>query len=171
MYAVVGCEECSYLWIVEGRPETSRCPRCGKTRGYDKRRKFVRTEDADHAREVRSSMLANRSGHGDAFAELDSFADLDDQLEEAGIDDRTYLEGSGLDAEEVEEAGEVEPGTSRGRADVVEEALRELPEPTETDVREYAEARGVPPEYTARALEKLVAAGEVTETGGVYRLL
>ncbi|PSP75278.1 replication protein H, partial [Halobacteriales archaeon QH_6_68_27] len=75
MYAVVGCSECDMLWVVEGRPETSQCPRCGTRRPYAKRRKFVSTEDEDHAREVRASILANRQGHGDAFAELDSFAE------------------------------------------------------------------------------------------------
>jgi hypothetical protein len=174
MYAVVGCEECSHLWIVEGRPETSQCPRCGKRRQHAKRRKFVTTDDEDHAREVRSSMLASRQGHGDAFAELDAFAEMDAQVDAAGIDDETYLEDSGVDAEAVAEAAE-RAGRSAGgatsRKETVLAALRELDEPTAEDVRAYASEQGVPESYTEKALRKLVRAGEVTEHRGVYRLV
>ena len=170
MYAVVGCEECHALWIVEGRPETSQCPRCGKTRSYDKRRQFVTTDDEDHAREARSSMLAARQGHEEAFAELESFAELDRLVDEAGIDDETYLEQSGIDAEAVAEAGDHD-STSRTREEIVREALRELDDPTAADIVAYATERGVSAEYTERALDKLARAGEVTESRGTYRLL
>jgi hypothetical protein len=170
MYAVVGCDECYALWIVEGAPERSECPRCGRTRRHEKRRKFVTTEDGDHAREVRASMLAARSGHGDAFAELDSFAQLEERVESAGVDDETYLEESGVDPDAVADAAE-SGGESQSRQAVVREALRELDEPTERQVVGYAEERGVPPGYTERALRKLVRAGEASEHRGSYRLL
>ncbi|WP_459193013.1 DUF5817 domain-containing protein [Halosimplex sp. J119] len=173
MYAVVGCSECSMLWIVEGRPETSQCPRCGKTRQHAKRKKFVSTDEEDHAREVRASMLANRQGHGEAFAELDSFAEMETQLDEVGPSDAEYLEGSGLDAEAVTEAGErvTETSSSKSRKEIVREALRELDEATEDGVVEYARERGVDADYTRTALEKLVRAGEATENRGVFRPL
>ena len=175
MYAVVGCPECSSLWVVEGRPETSQCPTCGQTRAHEKRKQFVTTEDPDHAREVRASMLAARQGHGDAFAELDSFAQLEARIDDAGIDDETYLQGSGVDTEEVEEAADrAAEGAGAGgqsRKEVVLAALRERDGPDETEVVEYAEERGVPPEDARRVLEKLVRAGEVSESGGRYRLL
>ncbi len=172
MYAVVGCGECSALWIVEGRPETSQCPRCGTTRKYEKRREFVTTDDENHAREVRSSMLATRQDLGDAFAELDSFAEMDDYLDDAGVDDETYLSESGVDTEEVTAAADrLEQGNTSGqsRKETVEEALRVLDDPEEDAVVEYASERGVPPDYTKKALEKLVRAGEVTESRGRYR--
>jgi len=174
MYAVVGCSECSALWIIEGRSETSQCPRCGQRRQYDKRRKFVETDDEDHAREVRASILANRQDHGDAFAELDSFAEMDRQLDEAGVDDETYLAASGVDTDAVAEASErAEQGATGGksRKATVTAALRELEEPTAEDVVAYASERGVPASYTEKALEKLVRAGEATESRGVYRLV
>ena len=171
MYAVVGCDECQALWIVEGRPDSSQCPRCGKTRKYEKRREFVTTEDEDHAREVRASMLAARQGQDDAFAELDSFAELDAQVDEAGIDDDTYLAESGIDPDAVADASERESSGSSSREETVREALRELDEPTEDDVVAYASERGVPEEYTRTALQKLVRAGEVSESRGTYRLL
>lgn len=172
MYAVVGCGECEMLWIVEGRPETSQCPRCGKTRKYRKRRRFVTTEDRDHAREVRASMLAARGGYDEQFAALDSFAELESQVDSAGIDDETYLGASGIDTDEVQAAADRRGHSNRqSRKEVVREALRELDEPGENDVVEYATARGVPREYTERALAKLVRAGEVSENRGTYRLL
>ncbi|QIO23959.1 DUF5817 domain-containing protein [Haloarcula sp. JP-L23] len=174
MYAVVGCSECSALWVVEGRPETTQCPRCGKRRKHAKRRKFVETDDEAHAREVRASMLANRQGEGDAFAELDSYAEMDRQVEASGIDDETYLEASGLDSDEVAAAGErAEQGATSGssRKETVLSALRELDGPTEDDVVAYAEERGVPADYTEKTLRKLVRSGQASKSRGVYRLL
>ena len=173
MYAVVGCSDCSMLWVVEGRPETSQCPRCGTTRQYAKRKKFVSTEEEDHAREVRASMLANRQGYGDDFAELDSFTEMERQIDDVGPSDTEYLEGSGLDAKTVTEAGEraMESGGNKSRKERVREAVRELDEATEEAVVDYANERGVDAEYTRKTLEKLVQAGEATENHGVYRLL
>lgn len=171
MYAVVGCSECQSLWIVEGRPERSQCPTCGTTRKYEKRREFVTTPDEDHAREVRSSMLAARQDQDEAFAQLDSFAELESRVEQAGIDDETYLQESGLDPETVQAAGETDDAASQSREEVVREALRELDSPTETDVVAYASERGVPESYTQKALTKLVRAGEVSESRGTYRVL
>lgn len=175
MYAVVGCSECSSLWVVEGRPERSQCPTCGHTRAHEKRKEFVTTEDPDHAREVRASMLAARQGHDDAFAELDSFAELEGQIDDAGVDDETYLEASGVDTDAVagaaDRASEGAGGGGASRREIVLDALRDLDAPDEDGVVAYARERGVPPEYTRRALEKLVRAGQVSESGGGYRLV
>jgi hypothetical protein len=170
MYAVVGCSECQALWIVEGRPERSECPRCGTSRKYEKRREFVTTDDEDHAREVRSSMLAARQDQSDAFAELDSFAELDEQVEHSGIDDETYLAESGLDPEEIADAGS-DNSSTKSREEIVRAAISEQAEPTESEIIEYASQRDVPASYTERALEKLVRGGEASKSGGRYRLV
>jgi hypothetical protein len=174
MYAVVGCGDCSALWIVEGRPDTSQCPRCGTTRKYEKRRQFVTTDEEDHAREVRSSMLANRQDLGEEFAGLDSFAEMDEYVDESGIDDETYLDASGVDTDEVAAAAERSEGSAGGslsRKETVQQALRELDEPDESAVVAYASERGVPESYTRNALQKLLERGEATETRGRYRPL
>lgn len=173
MYAVVGCGECSALWIVEGRPETTQCPRCGKRRAYAKRRKFVTTEDEDHAREVRSSILANRSGHGEAFADLDSFAEMESDTAERVVGDDEYLETAGLDADEVRAAGERAERSegSVSRRERVREALRELDSPTADEVVAYCAEHGVEESFVRSALERLVRAGEAVESGGEYRPL
>ena len=169
MYAVVGCGECSALWIVEGDPERTECPRCGTSKRHEYRREFLTTEDEDHAREVRASMLASRQGESGAFAEVGSFAELD----AAGVDDETYLKGVGVDTDEVEAAADraAGGGGSRSREETVRAALRELEAPSEAEVASYAADHGVSREYAERALERLVRAGEVTEAGGGYRLL
>jgi DNA-directed RNA polymerase subunit RPC12/RpoP len=174
MYAVVGCSECSALWVTEGRPETTQCPRCGTRRKHAKRRKFVETDDETHAREIRASMLANRQGEGDAFAELDSYAEMERQVDDAGVDEETYLDESGVDTEAVSAAADrAEQGATGGasRKETVLSALRNLDQPTEGDIVAYAEERGVPASYTRKALEKLVRAGKASENRGQYRLL
>jgi DNA-directed RNA polymerase subunit RPC12/RpoP len=176
MYAVVGCSDCGALKIVDGRPETTQCPRCGKRRTFEKLKKFVETDDEDHAREVRASMLANRQDQGEAFAELDSFAEMETQLDDAGIDDDEYLEAAGIDSDEVAaaaERAENRSASTRGssRKETVLDALHELDRPTEDEVVAFAEERGVPADYVRDALDKLRRRGEVSESRGRYRLL
>jgi hypothetical protein len=170
MYAVVGCSDCQALWIVEGRPERSECPRCGTSRKYEKRKQFVTTDDEDHAREVRASMLAARQGQSDAFAEIGTFAELEEMIDESGIDDETYLSESGIDPSEVQAAADDE-SSNKSRDEVVREAIRELSDPTRDAIVEYADEHGVSQSYTERALRKLVRAGEASESRGTYRLV
>ncbi|WP_254763001.1 DUF5817 domain-containing protein [Natrinema marinum] len=174
MYAVVGCSDCSNLWIIEGQSETTQCPRCGARKAYEKRKKFVETDDAAHARDVRASMLANRQGEGEAFAKLDSFAALEDDVADGVVDDAEYLAESGLDVEEVDAAGDRDPrGPSRSgsKKEIVKGALEALDEPTEDEIVDYTGERGVSAEYVRDALEKLTRRGVVSESRGRYRLL
>ena len=171
MYAVVGCGECSTLWVVEGRPETTTCPSCRTRHRFGALKKFAETADADAAREARTTLLTARSDH--APDELDSFSALESQAEAGGLDEDEFLEASGLDAERVRAAGE-EATESRGnksRMDIVREALSSLDNPTEDDVIAYTNSRNVPREFTKRALERLVQQGEASEHRGRYRLL
>lgn len=173
MYAVVGCSDCSALWVVDGRPETTQCPRCGSRKQFEKLKQFVTTEDVDHAREVRASMLATRSGHGDAFAKLDDFATMDEYVDEDVVSDDEYLENAGLDTDEVAAAGEraESQSTTVSRKERVERALKELDRPTEDEIVAYCEEHGVPGDYARDALEKLVRVGEASESQGRYRSL
>jgi|AntDeeMetagen681_2_1112603.scaffolds.fasta_scaffold27006_2 DNA-directed RNA polymerase subunit RPC12/RpoP len=174
MYAVVGCSDCSALWVVEGRPETTQCPRCGGRKQFARLKQFVSTDDPDHAKQVRAALLADRQDHADAFAELDDFATMETYLDEAGVDDADYLEASGIDADETAAAAERAGrggGDSRSRKQIVRDALADLDEPTTDDVVAYASEHGVDPDYVERALAKLVRAGEVSESRGTYRLL
>lgn len=174
MYSVVGCSDCEALWVVNGRPATTICSRCNARRRFGKLKRFVETDDADEARQARAALLAEREGHTEAFAQLDSYADLEVRVEKAGIDEARYLEASGVDREAVAIAGERARsgvGTRRSRREIVEDALSELDRPTEEEVLAYATDQGISAEYTERALEKLLQRGEVTERDGRYRSL
>ncbi|QSG07213.1 DUF5817 domain-containing protein [Halapricum desulfuricans] len=174
MYAVVGCSECSALWVVEGRPETTQCPRCGTRKRFDRLKQFVTTDDPDRAKQARAAMLAERQEMGEAFADLDDFASMAARLDEAGIDDETYLESSGVNPEAATQAGdraEQGVGGSRSRKETVTDALVELDEPTRDAIVAYARERDITEEYVDRALEKLRRAGEITASDGVYRQL
>lgn len=173
MYAVVGCSECAALWVLEGRPDTSECPRCGRRRPTDRRRTFVRTEDPDAAREARARLLAERQDEAGAFESVGSFAELDADLEAAGVDDETYLRESGLDPDRIAEAGERTTASSGGqsRQETVRTAIRELAEPDAAAIRTFCAERGVPTEAVDDILQKLVRTGDVTDADGTYRLL
>jgi predicted nucleic acid-binding Zn-ribbon protein len=174
MYAVVGCGECGAFWVVESEPETTGCPRCGKRHRYERLKRFVETDDGDEARQARAALLADREGYGDAFGEMDSFAEMDERVADSGIEEATYLEASGLDAETIAAAGERAEGGAGGsssRKEILTEALTELDRPTEAEIREYATDRGVPAADAERLLEKLRRSGAVSATGGRYRLL
>ena len=172
MYSVVGCSACNNLWIVDGRPETTQCSRCGKRRSFRKLKKFVETDDEDHAREVRASMLANQQGHGDAFAELGSFAEMDGQVEDAGMDDEEFLDRSGIDTDEVATAGEHSRRSgSKSKKQVLLDALANLDNPHEDEIVTYARERDISSEYVRKVLERLTRRGEISVSRGRYRRL
>jgi hypothetical protein len=172
MYAVVGCSECTALWIVKDRPETTECPRCRTRHQFARLKSFVETDDENEARNARTALLAQRSDSENAREALDSFEAMERRAEEAGVSDEEYLAGSGIDPETVADAGEPSSGESgSSRRETVLEGLEHLDAPTEAEVVAYATDRGVPEEYTRKALAKLVRAGEVSENGGQYRLL
>lgn len=167
MYSVVGCTECGNLWIVEDRPETTQCPRCRTRHRFERLKAFAETDTSDAAARVRSSMLANRADDGE-------FVDPEEvEFEGVGVSDEEFLSASGIDADEVTEAGErAERGSrSRSRKRVVLDALDEQAAPTAEDVLAYATDAGVPESYAEKTLAKLRRAGEVTVTDGVYRRL
>jgi DNA replicative helicase MCM subunit Mcm2 (Cdc46/Mcm family) len=174
MYAVVGCNRCGALWVVEGRPDSTACPRCETRHRFEKLKRFAETESADAAREARSRLLAERGGYGEQVDSLDDFSTLGEAADRSGVSDEEFLRGSGIDTDAVNEAGEraeTGQGGSRSRRQVVLDALEELDRPNEPAVIEYATDAGVPEGYAEEALERLRRTGEITESGGRYRRL
>lgn len=171
MYAVVGCNACNALWVVDGRPETTGCPRCGKRHRYAKLKTFAECETAAAAKEARSRLLADR-GDDRSPDDLGDFETLAREAMDAGPDDEEYLEAAGVDADEAAAAGDRADSSprSRSRTTVVRDALREGAT-TADEVADYAAARGVDPAWAREALDRLARRGEVTESGGEYRLL
>lgn len=174
MYSVVGCSDCEALWVVEGRPETTGCPRCGRRHRFDRLRRLAESEDEDEARQARTAILAERSGESGALADLGTFAELADRTaREDAVTDEEYLRAAGIDPDEVVAAAEGARADSgaANRVDVVRTALRELESPTTSAVVAYAAARDVPRPAARALLDRLVEAGEATEDRGRYRLL
>jgi DNA-directed RNA polymerase subunit M/transcription elongation factor TFIIS len=176
MYAVVGCNNCSNLWLLSDADaaETATCSRCGKTHQTRKLRRFFESEDHAEARQARAAILAGKQGANEAFQKVDSVAEMERQLENAGIGDREFLERSGFDTETIDDtetAGDVSSRPSRSRRDVVTDALREQDRPTEDEIVAYATDHGVPAEAARDLLEKLTQRGEASESRGRYRLL
>lgn len=170
MFAVVGCRRCHALWVVEGRPDSTSCRRCERRYRFDRLERFAEAETAAAAKEARSRLLQDR---GEGAADLDDFATLEADAMDAGMSDEEFLAASGLDADEVADAGG-DPSSSsdsRSRREVVLDGLRELDSPTREEVRAYAGEHGVDPDYVDRALGRLRERGEVSESGGRYRLL
>ena len=60
-YVAVGCGECGAVWIVDGEPTTTACPRCGRRHRFGDLRRFAESDDKDRVRDVRTSILADRS--------------------------------------------------------------------------------------------------------------
>lgn len=170
MFAVVGCRHCHALWVVEGRPDATSCRRCGTRYRYDRLERFATAETAAAAKEARSRLLQDR---GDGGTDLDDFAALEAEAMDAGMSDEEFLAASGLDADEVADAGDdpAPASDSRSRREVVLDGLRDLDSPTAKALRAYAGENGVDPDYVDRALRKLRERGEVSESGGHYRLL
>lgn len=174
MYAVVGCSDCEALWVVEGRPETTSCPRCERRHQHKKLKRFVTCETASEAKDARARLLAKRGGHEDAARDLEGFERLGDEAMAAGMDDEEFLTAAGVDTEAVAAAADrADAGnTSLSREEAVRTALRELDDPTAAAIRESAADHGVPADYVDRLLAKLERAGEVTRTSdGGYRPL
>lgn len=146
MYRVVGCRDCGALWIVADRPDSTTCPRCGTRHPFDRLHAFAETDREADARKARAALLAERAG-----------------AVEAGFDP-----GAVAEAGERASAG---PGRTPNRREAVLGALDALDRPTEDEVVEYAAERGVPTEAVPAVLERLVRAGEVSESGGRYRAL
>lgn len=168
MYAVVGCTECSSLWVIEDGADSATCPRCGKRHKTDKLRHFAEATEADDAREARAALVANRRDAGD---DAPSFGELEASIEEDVVDDATRLEAAGIDPEEVAAAGERASGggDSPNRREIVLAAFDDFDEPDREAIYGHAEEHGVDREYVDRVLGKLERQGGIVETADGYR--
>jgi hypothetical protein len=175
MYAVVGCNRCGNLWLVSDPDdaETAQCSRCGKRHRLEKLRRFHETDDREAARQARAALLAQKGDADDSFAEVDSVAEMEAQLDSVGITDEEFLAGSGIDPDAVADAADAAEGSSgsRSREEIVRDGLRETEEPTVDAVVEYAVEHGVSEGAARDLLDRLRRRGEVVERGATLRLL
>lgn len=173
MYVVVGCSECQHLWLLSD-PQTNdsaTCPGCGKTHQTDNLKHLFESAERDPARQTRAALLAKRSGESAAFAKLDHISEQEARLDDAGVDDKEYLEGVGLDANEVTAAGEISGSGSRSRTEILRDAIRETDPSTKDAIIARAAESGVPETAATDLLEKLARQGEIISGSGGYRIL
>lgn len=176
MYAVVGCTNCSMLWLLSDPREsqTAQCPRCQKTHQTAKLKHLFESDDRSAAQQARSALLAKKQDASETFANVDHVVELEAQSDKPVVEDREYLEAAGLDADTVAAAGEQSTNRSKPRDEIVREAVRgagESNRPTEDDILAYATEQGVDREKADELLQKLCRRGEASESGGRYRLL
>ncbi len=171
MYAVVGCTECGTYWLLTDPTESdsATCPKCGRRHQTKKLNRFYETEDREAAREARAALLAKKHGDSAAFDEVAHVSELEERVEESGLSEREYLEQSGIDADEVQDAGDTSKSASRSRDEKVRDAVQEGG--TEAEIIERAVEDGVPRGAAEKLLEKLRRQGEVIESGGELRLV
>jgi len=176
MYAVVGCGSCGTYWLLsdpDGQ-ESATCARCGTRHRTDRLKRFYESAERAAAAEARAKLLADKRDESAAFERAGTVADLEREVEasDGAVDDREYLERSGVDPEAVAAAGAGDGGGSRSRSreEVVRDALREG-NTTEESVVTYATDRGVPAEAARDLLDRLTRRGEATVSRGEYRLL
>ncbi|MFW5939637.1 MAG: DUF5817 domain-containing protein [Halolamina sp.] len=171
MYAVVGCTQCGTYWLLTdpSDSDSATCPKCGRRHQTKKLNRFFETEDREAAREARAALLAKKHGDSAAFDDVAHVSELEQRVEDSGLSERDYLEQSGIDADEVQAAGDTSKESSRSRDEKVRDAVREGG--TEAEILDRAVEDGVPRDAAAKLLEKLRRQGEVIQSSGELRLV
>ena len=175
MYKVVGCSNCESVKIAVEGDEKTVCNRCQNQIDVADARAIFRSEDIEEAKEARSMALARQQG-------FDGIADdiVEDGIVSENVGDRfgedELLEDRGVDTEAVEDAGDVSrdatEGESKPQTRIVKDAVEFLDEPTDEDVAEFAEERGVNRDKAFELVDKLCMEGEAMRTReGVVRLV
>lgn len=101
-YHVVGCTDCSALWIIDNKSATSAvCTGCGRRHQRDKLRSLATASNREEAAQQRSALLISRRGEADA--DLDGYWLQERRAADPIVDDRQYLDGLGLDSDLVDD--------------------------------------------------------------------
>jgi len=175
VYVVVGCSECESVKIAREGDETTVCNRCQNQIDLGTARKIFRSDDIEEAKEARSMALARREGFDYLAEEIAEDGIVSDNVSERFGEDE-LMEEKGVDTEAVEEAGEVDRsrtnGESKPQKRIVKDAIEFLDEPTDDDIAEFAEERGVGREKAFEIVDKLCMEGEAMRTrDGTVRLV
>lgn len=69
-YTVVPCSNCKNIKIVKGKPETTKCGRCGNRFSFKETRKMYTTDDSSEARKARTVLQARRNNLEDEYEDV-----------------------------------------------------------------------------------------------------
>jgi len=164
MYTVVVCSECQCVWIVNGRPERSKCRRCGKNRLFKKLKKYSQHEDAEVAKLARAKTQAVIDDQKEHFERAFERGVLQEEIDQA-INDDEYLSGLGLDADEIENAAEEileSPRERNSEKKIVRKAVKDQGSPTIDDVLDYAKEYELSESKAILCLERILRSGDLS---------
>lgn len=153
-HAVVGCTECSGLWIITPDPDTAICPRCGTRHQTTKLRKLATTTSKTQARELRGRLLAEQHG-----VDADAIENTSYLTVEPDIDDPTKPTTETTDS-----------AVTLSKPELLEHTIHTLDTPTQETILDAMTAHGLKAEETTTLLEKLRHDGAIIKENDEYRL-
>lgn len=161
-HAVVGCSDCSNLWIITAGNETSSCPRCGTQYPLTKLRKLATTTDKTHARELRGQLLAEQHGTPEQSPEETSYTTLEAEL------DTKNTPAAPSTSETETTPHRLSHGSKR---DLLEHTIKTLEHPTLASIQDAMETNGIDPAQTEALLDKLRQDGSLIKENELYRVV
>lgn len=175
MFVVVGCSQCESVKIARRGDETTVCNRCQNQIDIGAARKIFSSDDLEEAKEARSMALARRTGFDYLAEEIAEDGIVSENVSER-FGEEEIMEKEGIDTEAIEKAGEVDrektASESKPQKRIVTDGVEFLDEPTDEDIADFAEERGVGREKAFEIVDKLCMEGEAMRTReGVVRLL
>lgn len=164
MYIVTVCPNCTQFWIINGRPDTSKCQRCQKQFKVKKLKKIRKTDSIEEARAIRASAQAKYQGDEDVFDRAIKNANILEEVD-MGRDDDEYLKEMGVNVDEVKEVEQsMTSSNSRNQKEIIEDAVLENEPATAAEVVSYAQECGVDADKAYKILEKLHRGAEIRKT-------
>lgn len=150
-YTVVSCANCEEVWIVEGNPERSQCPRCEKTRKFKLLKKYRSYDDIEKARIVRAKVKAAIGGNEDGF-------------------NQAFEDGS-ISAKDIDifSGSRFSKNQSKSFDEIVKEGISKSD--TIDEVVEYCEQRGYGEEKVKKYIEKKKVKGDIIQSGNSIRFV
>lgn len=150
-YTVVSCNECEDVWIVKDKPETSKCPTCGKARKFKLLKKYKSVDVIEKARLIRAKVKASIADNDEEFGEA---------IEEGEIiaGDDAFTTGSRFDN-----------NSSKSFKDVVKDAIEE--KDTVEEIKEYCEEHDYDGSRAERYIDKKKQQGEIIKQDGSLRFI
>jgi len=175
VFIVVGCSECESVKIARQGDETTVCNRCQNQIDMGAARTIFSSDDLEEAKEARSMALARRTGFDYLAEEIAEDGIVSENVSER-FGEEEVMEKEGVNVEAVEEAGDVgrekTASESKPQKRIVTDAVEFLDQPTDEDIADFGEERGVPREKAFEIVDKLCMEGEAMRTrDGVVRLL
>jgi len=175
VFVVVGCSECESVKIARREDEKTVCNRCQNQIDIAAARKIFSSDNLEEAKEARSMALARRTGFDYLAEEIAEDGIVSESVSER-FGEKEVMEKEGVDIETVEDAGEIDRSKtsteSKPQKRIVTDAVEFLDEPTDKDIADFAEERGVGREKAFEIVDKLCMEGEAMRTrDGIVRLL